>query len=101
MGESFVECCGAAPVGCELGESFVEATVRRRRAVGATEGKEGATASKGATPAGVGTGMETGGATASKGATPAGVGTGMETEGGGGSRTADRLARPSAVDLTK
>jgi len=108
MGASFVECCGAAPVGCEMGESFVEATVRRRRAVGATEGTggtEGATASRGATPAGIGTGMETEGAIASKGATPAGVGTGTEprTDGTGGTEVphlADPLARPRAVFLS-
>jgi len=132
---SFVECCEAAPVGCEMDKSFVEATVRQRGAgaggetegtegatalegvtpaggrsnltLRETEGRTGATASRGATPAGVGTGMETEGtegATAPKGATPAGVGTGMETEGtegGEGPRTADRLALPSAVDLTK
>jgi len=38
------------------------------------------------------------GATASKEAMPARVGTGMETE---GTRTADRLARPCEADLTK
>ena len=51
---SFVERREEAPVGCEMGESFVEATVRRRRAGGETEGAEGATALKGVTPAGVG-----------------------------------------------
>jgi len=69
------------------------------RSGGGTEGRTGATASKGATPAGVRTGMgseETGGATASKGATPAGVGTGTETEGTEGA-TASKGATPAGV----